>query len=510
MGVGAGAFMVSNVPETRGPRETWTSEQSGQPDKRSVHMPNVLIIHTDQQNCETLSIYGSQLIDTPNIDRIGREGAILNHFYTNVAVCTPSRGCFLTGRYHHSHGAEVNGRPIHQDEITFAKLLLYQGYETGYAGKWHLDGYDLRPGWVHPERSMGFEDCRYMFNDYHGKKIEDGRQDSKTRTPYDYTYDPVVYPLDVIGDETSYSTDYLTRKAIAFIEKERKKPFCYMLSIPDPHHPWSVRAPYDEMFKAEDMPIPKTFSQRDLPRWAKTVQNNGPFRHNNPERENELRKKLVSYYGMVKLIDDCVGRILDRLYQLNILDDTIIIFTSDHGDYNGEHGLFEKNKLYESVYHIPFLIRFPKLIPKGTVIDDYISTVDFQPTLLGLLGIEPSGREHGHDASPLLRGKKTDWINEIYIYQHLDGAAGMITPDYELAYVDRYHSYEEKRLVKCKLEPPQSDGILFDRVNDPLQERNLINRPEYFKTVERLTKRLVTYNRSVYSPTLRWLEKFMK
>jgi uncharacterized sulfatase len=134
--------------------------------------PNILIIYTDQQNYNTLSCLGSSIIDTPNIDRIGHEGAILSNFYTNVAVCTPSRGCFLTGRYHHSHGASVNGRPINQDEITFAEILQGQGYDTGYAGKWHLDGYNRRPGWVNRDRAMGFNDCHYMFNDYHGKNIQ--------------------------------------------------------------------------------------------------------------------------------------------------------------------------------------------------------------------------------------------------------------------------------------------------------------------------------------------------
>lgn len=510
VGIGAGALMIPEMAGKQSLFETQAAVRSSVTENSKTNKSNILIIHTDQQNLETLRVYGSTIINTPNIDRIGHEGAILSNFFANVAVCTPSRGCFLTGRYHHSHGAEVNGRPINQDEITFAKILQQYGYETGYAGKWHLDGYDLRPGWVHPERSMGFEDSHFMFNDYHGKKIEDGRQDSKRKTLYDYTYDPIVYPLDVIGDEESYPTDFLTRKAIDFIEKEREKPFCYMLSIPDPHHPWSVRPPYDTMFNASDMPIPKTFNQKDLPRWAKTVQNNGPFRLNNPERENQLRKKLTLYFGMVKLIDDCVGRILDSLEQKRIIDDTIIIFTTDHGDYNGEHGLFEKNKLYESVYHIPFLIRYPKMIEKGTIVNEFISTVDFQQTLLGLVGIEPCGREQGNDASPLLKGEKIDWKNEVFIYQHLDVGTGIITPEYELAYVDRYHSYEENGLVKCELKPPHSEGILFDRINDPLQEHNLINKPEYAEVVEQLSRKLISHNRSVNSPILKWLEDLEK
>lgn len=509
MVIWAGTFIIILTSFMLNSIEAWAVGNVQKSEIEDKKKPNILIILTDQQNLNTLSIYGSSIIETPNIDRIGHEGAILKNFYTNVAVCTPSRGNFLTGRYHHSHGAEVNGRPIHQNEITFAKILQKNGYDTEYVGKWHLDGFDLRPGWVHPERSMGFEDCHYMFNDYHGKKIEDGRQDSKIRTPYDYTYDPVVFPMDIVGEGETYTTDYLTNKAIKYIEKERKQPFCYMLSIPDPHHPWSVRPPYDTMFKAEDMTIPKTFSQKDLPPWAKTIQNNGPFRLDNPDREKALCRKLVSYYGMVKLIDDCVGRLIKALEAKGILNNTMIIFTTDHGDYNGEHGLMEKNKIYEPVYHIPFLIRYLGKINKGTIVEEYISIVDFQPSLLGLVGIKKCGREQGRDASHLITGESNDWVNEIFIYQHLDGAAGIITPEYELAFVENYHSYEKGGLVKCTLKPPDSDGILFDRINDPYQENNLINNEAYSDVIEKLTKRLLQHNFSIKSPTANWLEKLV-
>jgi arylsulfatase A-like enzyme len=209
---------------------------------------------------------------------------------------------------------------------------------------------------------------------------------------------------------------------------------------------------------------------------------------------------------MVKLIDDCVGKILSVLEKKGVIDDTIIVFTTDHGDYNGEHGLFEKNMLYESVYHLPFLIRWPEKINKETVVDEYISLVDFQQTLLGLLGVEPCGKEEGCNASPLLQGEKINWVDEIFIYTHLDTGAGIITPEYELAYMHKYHSYEENGPLSCKIKPPGSDGILFDRIQDPYQENNLINNPTYKKVLKKLHNRLVEHNRAVESPTVKWLE----
>ena len=169
--------------------------------------PNLLVIHTDQQSCWSLSAYGGTLVSTPNIDSLATEGVILDSFFTNVAVCTPSRGCFVTGRYEHAHGAYRNNIPLGRDEITFAQVLRDAGYDTGYAGKWHLDG-TPRPGWVHPERSMGFADARFMFNRGHWKKISD---------PPMNDMEPVVHPYREIGDDRSYPTDWLTDRAIDFV-----------------------------------------------------------------------------------------------------------------------------------------------------------------------------------------------------------------------------------------------------------------------------------------------------
>ena len=121
--------------------------------------PNLLVIHTDQQSCWSLGAYGGTLVQTPHIDRLAADGVTCTGFFAHSAVCTPSRGCFVTGRYPHAHGAWRNNLPLNRDEITFAEQLRRHGWHTGYAGKWHLDG-DRRPGWVHPERSMGFTECR--------------------------------------------------------------------------------------------------------------------------------------------------------------------------------------------------------------------------------------------------------------------------------------------------------------------------------------------------------------
>ncbi|MFQ5869897.1 MAG: sulfatase/phosphatase domain-containing protein, partial [Candidatus Zixiibacteriota bacterium] len=251
----------------------------------------------------------------------------------------------------------------------------------------------------------------------------------------------------------------------------------------------TIRPPYDTMFKPEDMPVPSTFSQEDLPRWAKAARRNGPYALNKPRREELLREHKAGYCGEVKCIDDNVGRILDCLAEQGILDKTIVVFTTDHGDYMGEYGLRGKNQLYETAYRSPLLIRWPKKIPKGTVIDNIVSTVDFQPTILRLMGIEPSGREQGRDASALLQGKKLDWQDVAFIHHSSLNRSGIFTAQYELAYVK------------------DNDHILFDRMNDPEQVNNLFNEPKYKKAIDELTDQIIRHHVEVNSSAVSWLKE---
>lgn len=439
--------------------------------------PNVLIIQTDQQSLWTLGCYGGTLIDTPNIDRLAKEGAMLTNFFTNSAVCTPSRGCFVTGRYPHCNGAFRNDMPLHAEEKTFAHVLRDNGYNTGYAGKWHLNGPDS-PGWMTPDMSMGFEDCRYMFNSGHFKEA----------------IEHIDCPPELsrkLGNDTTYMTDWLADKTVEFLEQsaELNKPFLYMVSIPDPHQPYAVRAPYDTMFRPEDMPIPSTFYEENLPDWAEWDEwgRQACFPIAMEDRERKLQSIKAQYCGMVKCIDDNVGKILASLQENGLSDNTIVVFTTDHGEYMGEHGLMSKNNLYESAYRIPFLIRWSGNIAEGAVIDSFLTTVDFQQTLLGLIGLSPCGREQGRDASPLLRGLTIPWENEAYIHPNDVPRTGIFTPRFELAYVGLgWNLFEEFQ-----------DHILYDRINDPEQTRNLFLEPDYQPVVKELTARIIRHHKDI-------------
>lgn len=436
--------------------------------------PNVLIIQTDQQSLWTLGCYGGREVETPYIDSIAADGVKFNEFYTVSAVCTPSRGCFVSGQYPHTNGAYRNDAPIRQETETFARIFKKAGYKTAYVGKWHLDG-GAYPGWMENDRAVGFEDCEFMFNCGHYKQIID-KDNGK----------PEVV-ANVPGDEKTYTTDYLVTKTIGKIKKYKDSPFLVMVSIPDPHQPFNVRAPYDTMYNEEDMVIPNSFYQEELPDWADHDEwgRKRYFPMDMEEREQKLRRIKAQYCGEVKCIDDNVGRIIKYLKDQNLYDNTIIVFTTDHGEYMGEHGLLEKNNLFDTAYHIPMIMSWPERVPAGTEVDNYVSIVDFQQTLLSLVGLEASGLEQGRDALPLIYQKEIEWRDEIFIHPSDVPRAGIITPEYQLAYVGRGWKREEGHEFK--------DHILFDRRNDRHQMNNLYDSEGHRAIVQGLRQKMMEH-----------------
>jgi uncharacterized sulfatase len=484
-----------------------TAIGAAKPGKR----PNVLFILTDEQSLWTLGVYGGKLPGTPNIDSIGREGAIFRNFFVTSAVCTPSRGCYLTGMYPHSHGAYHNDLPLNPDSFTLGHMFQRAGYETGYVGKWHLDGKNnpTWPDWIPDERSFGFEDHKWMFNQGHWKRIEEhpeGWPNNLSRATISDPALPLVPPEQIsprpdgrpnesylVTAPGEYFTDWLTDKTIDFIRRPRTKPFFHVLSFPDPHPPFTVEPKYNSMFPKETMQLPETFHQKDVPVWAEKMRlkedlvPEGVSGVDDPRREEIFRERKSQYLGMIKCIDDNVGRILKTLRDLQILDDTLIIFGSDHGEYMGEHGLYFKNALYEPAHHVGMLMRWPGGIRPGTVIDQCVANVDMLPTLAGLLSLKTSGREQGRDASPLIRRERVDWQDKAFIHKDYFTQSGIFTQQWELG-LDK-----------------SGDSVLFDRKRDPLQINNLYHDPRCKGVVDELTERTIRHNQKVGSPELEWL-----
>ena len=445
--------------------------------------PNLLVITTDEHNFRTLGCYRDlmpedqafvwgkdAIVKTPHIDWLARQGAICTSFYATTPVCSPSRSSLVSGCYPQHTPVVTNNIPMDDSVVTFAELLRRQGYATGYAGKWHLDGAG-KPQWA-PKRKFGFEDNRYMFNRGHWKQLEDTPQGPrvKARNPRG------AANYDVKGaDERSFTTDFLTDKTIDFIEHHRDHPFCYMVSIPDPHGPDTVRPPYDTLYRDQTVHAPRTFDvkAKDLPSWAKP---SGGF------------NGMAKYFGMVKCIDDNVGRMLSALRKNGLLEKTIVVFTSDHGDLRGEHHRQNKGVPFEASARIPFIMYYADVVSAGTVIHEALGCVDFLPTILKLMDIPTAGREQGRDASALFRlGQAPAGWNDIVFVRSTGQERGWLA-----AITDRY------KLIYSTADEPW----LFDLQKDPDEWVNQYGKPDYRDITRMLAHQLADYGQRYKDPRI--------
>lgn len=447
---------------------------------------NLIIIQTDEHNFRTLGCYRDQLshdqahmwgegniVETPNIDFLANNGALFTKYYAASPVCTPSRASFITGLYPHQTGSPKNDLPLHDDIITYAMVLRDQGYATGFMGKWHLDGTG-KPQWT-PRRSFGFEDNTYMFNRGHWKKLADGPDGP--RVAASNKEGQPSYFLDQ-ADEASYTTDFLMDKGIAFIDQHKDQPFSVYISLPDPHGPDRVRSPYDTMYKHMFFKAPLTYHKPEegVPSWA--------------SRAKKAGLDQAQYFGMVRCIDDNIGKLIRYLRDNDLLDNTIIIFTSDHGDLRGEHHRHNKGNPLEASAKIPFIVYYPKRIPAGSVISNAFNTVDFSPTMLAFMGMDIPPQMKGRDFSEILvdPSKQDNWEDITF----MRNAGTAQNGNWLAAVTSRY------KLVISK----KDDPWLIDMETDPNELINYFSRAEYRKTAKELARQLNGYAQKHADPYL--------
>ncbi len=386
---------------------------------RARQKPNLLFIMTDQQRSDALSIAGNTVLRTPHLDRLARQGAFFSRAYTPCAVCAPARASILTGHTVEHTGARTNARSYYVDREsltmpTFDEILASQGYHCEYYGKWHTVS-ALADVYKNPVKAanngksiFGPGGQRYIYLDYlneHDPKRKAGvgqLTDKFTERPYrtdpldkhhgmtdaDIKARKLKFPqCDAHGEllmpKELTLTAFQAKQTIEAIERLKDKPFSITCSFHFPHAPMLPPEPYYSMYPAKDMKPPVSIAD---------PMDNSPYRTangrlgNSEYRDAEKIKSMISnYYGLVKEIDDWVGQILKTLDTHGLTDNTLVIFTSDHGEMLGAHGLREKNVFYEESAHIPLMIRYPGVIKAHTRVDGYVSLVDLFPTILDYL-----------------------------------------------------------------------------------------------------------------------------
>ncbi|MFI3269477.1 MAG: sulfatase-like hydrolase/transferase [Rikenellaceae bacterium] len=433
--------------------------------------PNVLVIMTDEQNFRTIGAYRETLpefaaypwgkgvkSETPNLDYLASQGALCTAYYGSKAVSSPSRSSLVSGMFPENTDVVLNDIHMNDNIVTFAQTLLENGYHTGYAGKWHLDGSD-KPGWA-PKAKFGFADNRYMFNRGHDKVIVE--KDGKPMMGVN-AQGKNLYAKN--ASEKTFTTDYLADRTVEFIKENSKKPFCYMLSIPDPHTPNSVREPYSEKYKSVtfERPISADKSKwENIPAWL--------IKGGKKETGKtiiDMPNQMAAYWGMVECIDDNMGKIIKALKDEGIFENTIIVFTSDHGDMLGEHNRDNKGLPHEGSAKVPFIIYYKDVIKPATIITEPMSNPDFTPTLLSLLGVKSDIKYDGVDCAKIFTTGKAP---KGWDHKALFSFGGWVA------------SSSGRYKMVCQIDKATGltkgvDPVLFDIESDPLEMKNIYGSP---------------------------------
>ena len=455
----------------------------------AAEQPNVIFIFTDDHSSRSISAYGSEINQTPHMDRIAKEGMLFRNCLCSNAICGPSRAVIQTGKYSHLNGFIRNGNTFDGSQQTFPKLLQKAGYQTAVVGKWHLKS-----------TPQGF--------DYSEVLIGQG--------PY---YNPPMMKNGEKTQHTGYTTEIITDLALDWLDKKRdtKKPFMLMYQHKAPHRNWQPGPGYLNMYDDVEIPEPETLFE-DYANLASPAKNQTMTiaRHLNegdlklkPPRgltEEQLEvwnaaydpknkafheaglegKALVKwkyqryikdYLRCVASVDDNIGRVLKYLDDEGLAENTVVIYSSDQGWYLGENGWFDKRWIYDVSLRMPFIVRWPDVVEAGSENHDMVSNIDFAQTFLDIAGVEQPADMQGASLVPLLKGSTpSDWRKSFYYqyYEYPGGHSvarhyGVRTEQYTL--VNYYHLDEWE---------------LFDNSKDPNQVTSVYNNPEYAEVVKRL------------------------
>lgn len=381
--------------------------------------PNIVLVITDDQGFGDLGCNGNEKIKTPNIDAFSKQGAVLKNFFV-CPVCAPTRASLMTGRYNYRTGAIdtfIGRAMMHADEITLAEVLRDAGYATGIFGKWHLgDNYPLRA------MDQGFSETLVHNSGGIGQPGD---------APGNTYFSPVLQHNGKAEKTEGYCTDVFTSAALAFIEKNREKPFFAYLATNAPHEPLQV----DEK-RAE------------------------------PYLKMGLDEKTAKVYAMVENIDENVGRLLEKLRALNLENDSIVIFMTDNGSYGprykaGMRG--QKGTVYEGGIHVPCFVRWPAKIKAGTQVAPIAAHIDLLPTLLEACGVKPPGAKlDGVSLLPLLTGAAKEMAERTLFFQWHRGDEPILFRDCA-ARTQKYKLVNGKELYDIEADPGEAKNIADEK-----------------------------------------------
>lgn len=380
--------------------------------------PNIILILSDDHATSAIGCYGGP-VPTPGCDRLATQGARFTSAWCTNALCAPSRASILTGTYGHVNGVRTLSTHFQADQPTFPALLQQAGYATALFGKWHL-------GHGGPHDPVGFDEWQVL------------------RDQGDYV-DPVLLGPHGQQRHTGYTTDVLTDLALGWLAgRDPDRPFCLLLHHKAPHRPWTPAPRHEELYADVDLPVPDTFfddysgrAQNAAQARMRVARDLHPrdLKQDPPEGLDgrdlalwRLRRYQEDYLGTAAALDESIAAVLDALEAAGLAEDTAVLYTSDQGFFVGEHGWFDKRFIYQESARMPLLLRYPPLVPPGTVQPAMVTNVDLCQTLLDLAGVPEHPRMQGRSLRPLLQGgQPPDWPTSVYYryWEHDDAAHGV-------------------------------------------------------------------------------------
>lgn len=450
---------------------------------------NILFIMSDDHGYQAISSYGSKINTTPNIDRIANMGARLDNCVCTNSICAPSRAVILTGRHSHLNGVTTLEADIDSRQANVAKELQKQGYQTAMIGKWHMGN-----GGIHDPQGFDY------WNIFYGQG------------PY---YDPIMCENGNDVQFKGYSTELITDFTIDFLEKrDKEKPFYIMCHHKAPHRRCEPSPKHAHLYDDIDLPLPDTFFDVYEGR-SDAVKFNEMSIHD--LTENDVKKPIPEgltddevkvwkyqqyfkdYLRCVASIDDSVGDILDYLEENDLMDNTMVIYTSDQGFYIGDHGWFDKRYMLEESMKMPFVVCSKGDIPAGSVVDGMVCNLDFAPTFLDYCDTEIPNYMQGISVRNLLEGKEDEelWENDVYYrYWTANGEHGVAphygirTKDHKLiCYLDAARTFAGD-IIKGQENKIWPQWEMFDLKADPEELNNLYYKSEYKLLADELTVKL--------------------
>ncbi len=435
--------------------------------KNVTSRPNILFVFSDQHRWCDLGCYGNPDVISPNLDRFASDALRFTHCISNSPVCVPARGALLTGLYALHHGAITNDLPVKPEVDSVARALKRSGYHTGYIGKWHLGG-TPRDRFIPKEERLGFEEWKVC------------------NCSHDYLESHYFDEDNVRHEIDGYDATEYTSLAVDFIRRNQTSPWGLWLSWGPPHDPYfAVPKHCLDLYRDKNLPlrdnVPEQIVDRlDKPCWTRET----------------VRENLKGYYAQITALDEQFGRLLAVLEETGQLDNTLIVYTSDHGDMLGGQGWTNKQLPYEESIRVPLMARLPGVIPSG-VCDGLIGLTDLPVSLMGLLGC-PLSAPDGHDLQGLFRNGKGDGQEACYIYD--------LVPCHQSMWrgTDAWRGVRTSKFTYAC----HADGvpwILYDNEADPLQRRNLVDVPAFESLRKDLHARTESFARQ-YDALRPWTE----